>query len=366
MRGLWKTISRIKTLYPTDLPGRERCPMDGVPGIPVISWNRSLPALSISINASRCIGISSLEMVGLRCWVQLIRVVLYFAPSNTWKIGDFGLTTDGTTNRSLTTVYGRGTASYRPPELIQEKRSFTNKVDIFAMGCILYELDNAGKKLFSDDFDVWGSYAGDKRLDKPILTFMLDIWSVDEDLLSRDKIVHFSDSLYEALAKKPSDRPSAKALRDMFGFCRYVTACAEFIRRRELKNAAEMHGFFNQYWLEVAAVRELASACLSKLGQCANGFKNGDLETVKWLVKHGVDISACDEDGGTPLCYAARNGNLETIKWLVERGADISASDIWKRTPSNHAAANGHLETVKWLVERGADISASDKMDELH
>ena len=327
MRGPWKTISRIKTLYSTDLPGRERCPMDGAPGIPVISWNRSLAALSISINASRCIGISSSEMVGLRCWVQLIRVVLYFAPSNTWKIGDFGLTTDGTTNRSLTTVYRRGTASYRPPELIQEKGSFTNKVDIFAMGCILYELDNAGKKLFSGDFDVRESYAGDKRPDKPILKFIFDVWTTDNELHSRDQIMHLSELFYEALAKEPSDRPSAKALRSMFAWCRHLTAIEEFIKWGKHKAAQETLDFIDQYRIEVAVVPKLASACRLKIRQCAEAFKHGHLETVKWLVERGVHISASDQEGRTLLHRAAGNGHLGTVRWLVEHGVDISASD---------------------------------------
>lgn len=69
-----------------------------------------------------------------------------------WKIGDFGLTTDGTSKKKWTTRYVRGTNCYRAPELIREEK-YTNKVDIFAFGCVLYEA-TFSKKAFSDDFLV--------------------------------------------------------------------------------------------------------------------------------------------------------------------------------------------------------------------
>ena len=69
-----------------------------------------------------------------------------------WKIGDFGLTTDGTSKKKWTTRYVRGTNCYRAPELIRDEK-YTNKVDIFAFGCVLYEATFL-EKAFSDDFWV--------------------------------------------------------------------------------------------------------------------------------------------------------------------------------------------------------------------
>ena len=47
------------------------------------------------------------------------------------------------------TYWARGTPGYRAPELLNESR-YTNKVDVWAMGCILYELVT-GRKAFDTD-----------------------------------------------------------------------------------------------------------------------------------------------------------------------------------------------------------------------
>ena len=68
-------------------------------------------------------------------------LVLYSSKSNVWKIADFGITTEGTSGRALTTVASRGTASYRAPELLDASKStYTRQVDIWALGCIFYDL----------------------------------------------------------------------------------------------------------------------------------------------------------------------------------------------------------------------------------
>ena len=68
-----------------------------------------------------------------------------------WKIADFGFATPGNSYPAYSTE-GRGTNSYRAPELIRFSQ-FTRKVDIWAIGCILYEMVT-GRVLFSDDFYV--------------------------------------------------------------------------------------------------------------------------------------------------------------------------------------------------------------------
>jgi serine/threonine protein kinase len=78
--------------------------------------------------------------------------VLYSCKKRVWKIADFGLTAEGS-KKAHTTRYSRGTPSYRAPELVKDG-VFSNKVDIWAMGCILYELIFS-KKTFSSDNAVY-------------------------------------------------------------------------------------------------------------------------------------------------------------------------------------------------------------------
>jgi serine/threonine protein kinase len=82
-----------------------------------------------------------------------------------WKIADFGISAEGTSRRARTTHYARGTSSYRAPELLQESGStFTNKVDIWALGCILYELVTH-KLAFSNDWAIMAYSSSTANLD---------------------------------------------------------------------------------------------------------------------------------------------------------------------------------------------------------
>jgi serine/threonine protein kinase len=52
----------------------------------------------------------------------------------------------------VTTFLSRGTTSYRAPEIL-ESNKYNNRADIFALGCIIFELVT-GQRLFSTDWAV--------------------------------------------------------------------------------------------------------------------------------------------------------------------------------------------------------------------
>jgi len=52
----------------------------------------------------------------------------------------------------MTSKDGRGTNGYRAPELLEGH--YTNKVDIWGLGCILFEIDTK-RKTFSSDYEVF-------------------------------------------------------------------------------------------------------------------------------------------------------------------------------------------------------------------
>ena len=70
-----------------------------------------------------------------------------------WKVADFGATAEGTSKGKFTTVYSRGTPSYRAPELLTDTPFYNAKSDIWAVGCIFYELA-AKRKAFNGDLGV--------------------------------------------------------------------------------------------------------------------------------------------------------------------------------------------------------------------
>jgi serine/threonine protein kinase len=80
-------------------------------------------------------------------------VVLYSAKQKLWKIADFGYTAEGTATGPKTTQFFRGSSSYRAPELVHENGSYTSKVDIWALGCIIHELAFS-ETVFGGDWEV--------------------------------------------------------------------------------------------------------------------------------------------------------------------------------------------------------------------
>src|SRR5271168_2630890 len=55
--------------------------------------------------------------------------------------------------RALSTTSARGTSGYRAPELTRPQAKYTNKVDLFALGCVFYELF-CKRKAFDSDWDI--------------------------------------------------------------------------------------------------------------------------------------------------------------------------------------------------------------------
>jgi serine/threonine protein kinase len=69
---------------------------------------------------------------------------------------DFGSAAIATSKSLVTTRFGRGTECYRAPEVIH-KNQYNNRVDMFALGCIIFKVIT-GQMLFSSDWAL-GRYA---------------------------------------------------------------------------------------------------------------------------------------------------------------------------------------------------------------
>ena len=72
---------------------------------------------------------------------------------NCWKLADFGSASVATSKQLNTTQLGRGTEGYRAPELLSPKGKCNNKADIFALGCVIYEIVT-GDKLFENEWAI--------------------------------------------------------------------------------------------------------------------------------------------------------------------------------------------------------------------
>lgn len=65
-------------------------------------------------------------------------------------------------------------------------------------------------------------------------------------------------------------------------------------------------------------------------------------------------INQRDDDGESPLHYAARKGDLETVQALVEAGASIEVEDNSSATPLLLADTQGEKDVKDYLLSRGA------------
>lgn len=97
----------------------------------------------------------------------------------------------------------------------------------------------------------------------------------------------------------------------------------------------------------------------------------GDAQTVAALLEQGADRQARDDEGWTPLHWAAHLGHRDVAELLLTgalNGEGANSPDNFGRTPLHLAAAAGHAELVSLLVIEGADpsVAAAEGLTPMH
>ena len=96
----------------------------------------------------------------------------------------------------MVTKYAQGTLSYRGPELMAQVATFTNKVDIWALGCVLHEL--ATGKVAFPDWAVIKYAESDSDLSVPLPPDFPPFFEH-----------HVSATIVHLLHRNPTERPNA-------------------------------------------------------------------------------------------------------------------------------------------------------------
>ncbi|KAI9737021.1 MAG: hypothetical protein M1834_000610 [Cirrosporium novae-zelandiae] len=92
------------------------------------------------------------------------------------------------------------------------------------------------------------------------------------------------------------------------------------------------------------------------LGPLHKAASGGHDKVVQMLLETGeVDVNSKDNDGWTPLFWAAMKGKENTAKLLLDRGADKEHKDNYDWTPLFAAVMYSEESTMKLLLDRGAD-----------
>lgn len=73
---------------------------------------------------------------------------------------------------------------------------------------------------------------------------------------------------------------------------------------------------------------------------------------ARYLVEHGANVQV---NNNGPLRHAIKNGNLELVKFLVRHGANVNVQ-AYEDIPINVAAKKGYYKILKFLVKNGAII----------
>ncbi|KAL7279159.1 hypothetical protein ACG7TL_006999 [Trametes sanguinea] len=91
---------------------------------------------------------------------------------------------------------------------------------------------------------------------------------------------------------------------------------------------------------------------------------SGSEDIARYLIDQGADVNRGDGGGWTPLHIAASGGFDEVVKELLGAGADVNARNEKGLTPLHYAASKSRVEIGKLLIARGADINAKDRANQ--
>lgn len=115
-----------------------------------------------------------------------------------WKIADFGLTAQINSETLAYTELGRGTRIYRAPEVARAPGPFNEKVDVWAIGVIFYEVLFREQPKFSDRYEL-----------DPTFNF-------EKHPIGEDNFNFATKIIPQMLNLNPNIRPTAKNLSDVF------------------------------------------------------------------------------------------------------------------------------------------------------
>ncbi|KAF7804797.1 ankyrin repeat domain-containing protein 50-like [Senna tora] len=82
--------------------------------------------------------------------------------------------------------------------------------------------------------------------------------------------------------------------------------------------------------------------------------RKDDVHGLTSCVAEGARVNGKDQNGWSPLHWAAFKGRMKSVKLLIEHGAEIDAVDDAGYTPLHCAAEAGHFQVALFLISRGS------------
>lgn len=98
-----------------------------------------------------------------------------------------------------------------------------------------------------------------------------------------------------------------------------------------------------------------------------NAIDCGSLAAVAWMLRKGVSVNFCDDEGFTVLHSCIDRdllGKYEILRLLIAAGADLDAKGFNDWTPLHRAAARDDMTALKILLDAGADRTVRTGIDD--
>ena len=85
-----------------------------------------------------------------------------------------------------------------------------------------------------------------------------------------------------------------------------------------------------------------------------------NISEVEEAMSLGADVNSADDDGWTPLIYAAYRGNTDITILLLKYRTNINAVNKYGDTALMMACWNGYIDIAELLIEHGANVNFID------
>jgi ankyrin repeat protein len=111
---------------------------------------------------------------------------------------------------------------------------------------------------------------------------------------------------------------------------------------------------FNRSYLLVLLLL-LGSPAMAAGGNIAEAARSGDQETVRALIKSGMDVNLTSGDGTTALAHAAHRNDLPMVEELLKAGANVDLANDYGATALYLASASADEPLIEKLLAAGAN-----------
>lgn len=99
-----------------------------------------------------------------------------------------------------------------------------------------------------------------------------------------------------------------------------------------------------------------------KLGQfLLDACQDNKEEEAIRLIEKDAQVNVTDEDGWSPLYWAAYRGSIKLAELLLQKGAQVNATDDRGYGPLHFVASWGNVNMAEILLQKGADADAKDR-----